>query len=125
MREIKFRGKSMENAFDIKKGDWVIGSLFIDPRVQHRCDCNIWSEQFKYWVRVDPDTVGQLTSWFDENGRYIYEGDILHFDDGNNAEVYYCLDEIRLSYPFGASDPMDAGGIVIGNIHDNPELLKN
>lgn len=96
-----------------------------------------------YYFDVDPATVGQYTGLKDRNGRRIFEGDILHFINtyrGANTE-WHCAVEFR----YGAfvcrniERHADYGEVtynhfnswnypavqwdVIGNIHDNPELL--
>ena len=85
---------------------------------------------------VCPETVGQFTGLFDKNGKEIYEGDILHtITFGFNPEEYtaiilyrncsFQLSNGRNLFYFGQSDltKMD-DTIVIGNIYDNPELIK-
>lgn len=140
-RPIEFRGKSIESQ---SKGKWAIGPLFSDPRDGRR---SIWSPKTNYWTRVDPATVGQFTGLKDKNGKKIWEGDVLEKvgEDGFGAnEGYKSYNET----PFGSRDvaTMDRFSrfwltnelfgyegeelespkewIVIGNIHDNPELIK-
>lgn len=124
MREILFRAKRTDN------GEWVYGSL------DNVCadKCRILQHNRKHgqlWnVRIFSETVGQYTGVKDRNGKKIFEGDIikctyiyeigmgLRFDpkidvvvyrEGNFNPLYNCE---RNSFE------------VIGNIHDNPELLK-
>lgn len=143
-REIKFRGKRLDN----KK--WIYGDLIhID-----KSDIGIVTD-YAHWqgCRVDPKTVGQFTGLLDRNGKEIYEGDILALPaNGKEAEFEFIGWEglypayVRLyavSYHAGdcgfglcllheaLHDNPDICGLaghdrmyILGNIHDNPELIK-
>ncbi|WP_297409570.1 YopX family protein [uncultured Alistipes sp.] len=144
MREIKYRGKS------IGENKWVSGSLWRDTRDG---TTHIWSEELKCWVKVDPATVGQFPNLHDKNGAEICEGDILALPaNGKEVEfefvgweglyptyvrlyaVAYHAGEcgFGLCFPHEAlHDNPDICGLaghdrmyIIGNIHDNPEILK-
>ncbi|MEI3572915.1 MAG: YopX family protein [Alistipes putredinis] len=145
MREIRYRG------IGIAERKWVFGSLWFDTRDGVTL---IWSEELKYWVRVDPATVGQYTGLKDEHGKEIYEGDIvLHFSNKyaedeyaflvNTAGIdpkhlhYYVVSWNNTEGGFGyvllkelhTNNPDMCGfnpclGFLVGNIHDNPELIE-
>lgn len=80
-------------------------------------------------IEVDPTTVGQYTGLTDKNGKKIFEGDIVDCLE-YYGEVYYdsdCCFDLRDN-----TSEMCGGFIgsynslkIIGNIHDNPELLDN
>jgi uncharacterized phage protein (TIGR01671 family) len=129
MREIKFRGKQVDN------GEWVEGSLLItvlvgDLEPAHYFICPIKKDGMH---RVDPATVGQYTGLKDKNGKEICEGDIC------NCREYECFGKVEWNNEeagFYFCVVMEDGGFeeerlyeyadelaVIGNIHDNPELL--
>ncbi|EPR12378.1 YopX family protein [Ruminiclostridium papyrosolvens] len=135
MREIKFRGKRIDN------GEWVYGYLVKQFGVFKIYDDS--SEDFGNWIHeVDPETVGQYTGLHDKNGREIYEGDILRLwrSVGSNGElrrehykplpVTYC----NIWCQFVANDEStknqyciwsDFGAFeVVGNVYQNPELMK-
>lgn len=136
MREILFRGKQTDN------GEWCEGfysaeeynlnthSIEYIPRIQLLGKC--------VSLGVIPETVGQFTGLYDKNGKKIFEGDIIgtdiarpylivEFRDGcfmfncnDGGKDYYdimlpILKEAQTEYKYGE---------VIGNIHDNPELLE-
>lgn len=142
MREIIFRGKD-------KLGHWLYGGFHL-WKTRQPCVCNdelkpeeikhiIIKNSFADWnmprtmqpYEVVPETVGQYTGLTDKNGTKIFEGDIVQsielelkgiivfdehcrfmikdFSTGSTYLISYNNDEIQ----------------VIGNIHDNPELLES
>lgn len=128
MREILFRGKCTTN------GEWVYGSL-----IQSKNSTSIWSEELKDDVEVDPGTVGQWTGFRDKHNKRIFEGDIcraylqdLDCNDGREYEegifvvkwekdnAMFVLSNDSQDLEFGYLSSCE----VIGNIHDNPKLLR-
>lgn len=115
MRQIKFRGKG---CFSEK---WVYGDLL-----------NFNDNTFIETSVVYPDTVGQFTGLYDKDGREIYEGDILSsgYMDAGNIEVRFVRGVFAflwngdLDNECPTTAPTHEWAEVIGNIHDNPELLK-
>ena len=133
MREILFRGKRV----DI--GEWIQGDLV--QFLPHGIVRIVTQEPPYKDAEVDSDTVGQFTGLTDKNGRKIFEGDIIHLEYSQvffggeyfgeyTAEVSYkegCFitdgmnngDEIETPLSGFDNDELE----IIGNIHDNPELL--
>ena len=134
MREILFRGKRKDN------GEWVQGQLLHFKAsvgteelaiIVEGCEWDNSNEWFNLGKRakVFPETIGQYTGLTDKNGTKIFEGDIVesvyyHFK-GVVIFDEYCRfvikDVIEGGYYLVAHNNNDC--IVIGNIHDNPELL--
>ena len=134
MREILFRGK--DNG--VLNGVWQYGSLDIsNPDVPEINRIDRYNNKMR--VPIIIETVGQYTGLTDKNGKKIFEGDILT-DNPNSkiANIYeivwyeelagFMLDDGLELY--GTYDWIECHGEnkilleVIGNIHDNPELLK-
>jgi len=119
MRTIKFRGKRIDN------GEWVIGQLVKMWEEWHILN----SDNVNTAYPVDPATVGQYTGLNDTNSREIYEGDIFQAGyfggvdvvmwDNENARYIGRSPQGCISY-VGREPAVK----IIGNIHDNPELLK-
>ena len=114
MREILFRGKNpITNEF-------VIGDLF-----QHGEQCFIMVLNRN--IEVPPETVGQYTGLCDKNGKKIFEGDIIKI---SNGEIYTVVFEAGgfatgiFSSGFFLGEWDMAHVEVIGNIYDDPELMK-
>ena len=134
MREILFRGKREDN------DEWVYGYYVKLPDAagsvgfMHVPASNPDEHNTAHYVA--PETVGQYTGLTDKNGVKIFEGDILRIgleeDDYIVCQVYeyrgvLCVDYETADWDFNALGFLDndTGYIfeVIGNIHDNPELI--
>lgn len=127
MREILFRGKRKDN------GEWVYGWYCRYPFGKWPLkDAIIPSEEaesgcFRF-VEVDPATVGQYTGLTDRNGKKIFEGDVVAYQDYGNLVVVWDDGTFQLMREDTFYDMLDhyttVFSVVIGNIHDNPELLE-
>ena len=129
MREILFRGKI--------KDKWIYGLLskfcgkysitpFNDVGDTHERIC------------VDNNTIGQYTGLLDKEGNKIFEGDIIKYKidfDEEIAYIKYFYEEGYPAFDLSKNLDVDSNGLsylinepscsleVIGNIHDNPELI--
>ena len=140
MREILFRGKRCDN------GEWVQGFYVRADHHWHNngihkdwiiCGASANGGWFalhnKYAVKTD--TVGQFTGLTDKNGKKIFEGDIIRVASeasyGRWSDFECRWDEGNLEW--GLTNKNESFGMayvspyemkIIGNIHDNPELLE-
>lgn len=129
MREILFRGKCGSK--------WHYGDLYTQSNMPQIIAYNKKYDKMDT-AFVDPETVGQYTGLTDKNGVKIFEGDILSRDN-IRGYVSYSDELCRFVFRWKSYDKYrhdffkkcalaDFAGIhlvkVIGNIHDNPELLK-
>lgn len=122
MREILFRGKSLDS------GEWIEGnySIMLSGRVAIQPIGRIVTYE------VLPTTVGQYTGLLDKNGNKIFEGDILESDserfvvDWDDEFSGFYLTNVNPRYQGVAMFANVADdGYIIGNVHDNPEMLNN
>lgn len=139
MRDILFRGKLPDT------GEWVEGYV-----VKGNCTYILTAENVYYMtvsvmghasvevLPVKPETVGQYTGLNDKNGKRIFEGDIVRYSLIVRGGLLY-QGTLKVVFERGAfcMEETDSGdthtlrncatGVeleVIGNIHDNPELLE-
>ena len=130
MRTIKFRGKPIQ--MTLPRGEELLGDFVVGNLITHKDDvCRILvpiDGGFKNY-KVSPSTVSQFTSLYDVSGKEIYEGDILDFN-GLKIEVRFVRGVFALLCNGDLNNELcgdcrtDMFAKVIGNIHDNPELLK-
>ena len=125
MREILFRGKRLDN------GEWVEG-YFVNLWLMHyQKHQPIITDNNAVSYDVDPSTVGQYTGLTDKNGKKIFEGDIMAFtaygfDYVGTVEFAYGSASVMCEHtsPFLDQAVSKHGAYIIGNMHDNPELLN-
>lgn len=139
MRHIIFRGKRLDN------GEWMYGDLIENQGrffIYHATsettiECNDDRRIIVAAVEVDPDTVGQYTGLKDRYGDRIWEGDIIHTKQYGKDEygLNHCGYDIFSVRFINSSFRIESNNRwfyltdghhieVIGNIHDNPDLLK-
>ena len=116
-REIKFRGKNL-------KGQWHYGLLCHDKTKDSDYEWFISNSAGKpYAFGAIPETIGQFTGLHDKNGKEIYEGDIVTDGVGKYKIVY----DLKLAgyqpYCIFRDEPENYCE-VIGNIYENPDLVK-
>lgn len=129
MREILFRGKRKDN------GEWIYGSL-LSFHGHEIFDISAFNNYFP----VSYETIGQWTGLVDKNGNQVFEGDIVKTKYGRLCSVVWFSSQSYTGWDLAAittgtncvhtrcpdsfdiykSDNLE----VVGNIHDNPELLE-
>lgn len=125
MRTIKFRGKSIDGK------EWLYGDL-VSSADKKRFAILVNSKESYDECEVIPETIGQFTGLYDCNKKETYEGDILKWSNGRMyvvkfwrgmfyASVEECNDGFLGGFPLHALAEYRE---IIGNIFDNPELLK-
>lgn len=146
MREIKFRAKNLVD------NQWHYGSyVYTNDDKNNPFSSGPFKEKhyiIEYFpgdwnlggwesIEVNPDTLGQFTSLKDKNGKDIYEGDILSFGWDLEPEskdllevrfvrgVFVFLWNGNLDDECPVNAPTHEWATVVGNIHDNPDLIEN
>jgi hypothetical protein len=125
MREIKFRGKDRT-----KYGNWLYGSyVMVDQCTEDPYPAIIEPRGFGH-KKIIPETLGQYTGMKDCNGVEIYEGDLLSEPispvggkDGGYLYKTRVIEWLGAQSGYKLHGPQ-AASKVIGNIHENPELLE-
>ena len=146
MREIKFRAKNLVD------NQWHYGSyVYTNDNKNNPFSSGPFKEKhyiIEYFpgdwnlggwesIEVNPYTLGQFTSLKDKNGKDIYEGDILSFGWDLESEskdllevrfvrgVFAFLWNGNLDDECPVNAPTHEWATVVGNIHDNPDLIEN
>lgn len=143
MREILFKAKRLDN------GEWVEGYYLKCPHqysgfLADHISVSKYDEEessIEHIYPIDPETVGQFTGLTDKNGQKIWENDIIDAKDswwnaygpaGHSSPIilvewsdYFCGYEPFANYDCDCGVYICPDEVkVIGNIFDNPELLK-
>lgn len=137
-----FRGKRFDNNEWVegyyldgsnKKADWALICPKMDINMQNEDNRGLSCGRFYF---VDPQTIGQCTGLRDRRSKLIFEGDILSFSNHRSVEEIYRVEVVWEDYGHWAYR-LDVHGEynelyhrrecyeIIGNIHDNPELLES
>jgi uncharacterized phage protein (TIGR01671 family) len=146
MREIKFKGKS------INTGEWCESMTISNGTIKRKRDDLFMETNEGKWLGIDPKTLGQFTGVKDKNNKDIFEGDIVRIlytdwcsksSSDQRTLAQYLIDIAKIGYITFIGDryyvvfknkykedyydsffPGEHGYIeVIGNIYDNPEIL--
>lgn len=144
MREILFRAKRLDN------GEWVEGdycNCMWQANKEIKVPCiYAWDKHalMGLTVKIDPATLGQFTGLSDKNGKKIFEGDVVHVLEVHSnktneysSSIFWDSGEFMLKESENVDVPISCYFAdikhqmnplheieVIGNIHDNPELLE-
>lgn len=142
MRELLFRGKS------VYEGQWCYGNCILCKGAEIKLIDTRKDPSNFLWKLVDQNTVGQWTGLVDSKGKKIFEGDIVEYEDDfqypescengifmNRGVVEYSGHKFHFTnrnnvsmediiYEDEKGNMCEDGCYIIGNIHDNPELLE-
>lgn len=153
MRDILFRGKRIDNG-EWVEGDICRSAqqIYIHPNHNSFRVTKAGLSKFLVMHDINPDTIGQYTGLTDKNGRKIFEGDILrepakiewekknfvgfevfwHDNDSCDRHIGWQMNRLHFYgslcgadiYPIAFRPEWTSRMGVIGNIHDNPELME-
>ncbi len=144
MREILFRGfhpnENGEETITLNgkkiKGKWIEGNVFIDDKGE-KAEILMGYTNYRISFDIIPETVGMFTGLTDKNGKKIFEGDIIKVgSEDSNVLVKIGIGKMNNGYykvigVYGEYKGIrsvvaivEEGYDVVGNIHDNPELLE-
>ena len=123
MREIKFRAQ------DIASNKWLYGDLR-----HHKDDICIFGQGGNKGEQVKNETIGQFTGLHDKDKKPIFEGDIIRAARDNklysitfrDGMFYASIEEANIfgGYPLWCLCDEEEPCTIVGNIYENPELLK-
>lgn len=134
MREILFRGKDADNS------EWVYGWYTEYPYGRYPLKPTIIPKEeanggYYTHTQVIPETVGQFTGKTHKSGVKIFDGDIAEFTNKDGSKARYVIEWNDVFAAWTAKWTAGEGHMyvtalvceymeIIGNIHDNPELLE-
>ena len=133
MRKIKYRAKvklperPLVRKEEVPEGQWVYGEPHtIDCPIPHIHTVDVGKQP------IDEETICQFTSLYDRNKKEIYEGDLLKLQDDDTGlievrfvrGVFAFLWQGNLDDEMPINAPTQEWATVVGNIHDNPELME-
>lgn len=129
MREIKFRAwdeankKMFEDVQFIKSGDEGNDWICFTEKLKHKTEGNKIIFDNPYFSQQV--NLMQYTGLKDKNGKEVYEGDIITYGVSNYVVIFhkgcFCIKLQDKDYHIFNNLTIE----IIGNIHENPELLKN
>ena len=126
----------------VPNNPWIYGSLVASDEISPTIYFPAGNGEVKQmeWVYVKPETIGQFTGLTDCKGKEIYEGDMLSFtvfdvfggDRQYRGTVRYCGSRFMIWLSLDGEVCLDLDWVIeqddeleiIGNIYDNPELIK-
>lgn len=129
MNELRglWRGKRIDNKKWVERHYFYQQKGILEGDVHYIVTYRGWGFS---WLRVDPSTLGECTGLRDKNGKFIFEGDIIRY-----KKHLFCIEWSADICSF-TSRALDGANFmpcvnvgtmknyeVIGNIHDNPDLL--
>lgn len=138
MNELRWlwRGKIKDDMFPEHNGEWIYGDLVRAKLKSHKTDHCISLIDRGIAYTVDTSTLGKCTGLHDKNKKLVFEGDIIEYENPVEKDVYKVVWDEEYARFALAADWFGETKIItdflfycsskcsiIGNIHDNPELL--